>query len=81
MPDSGEGKKLSQPRPRKPDGSKFSTGEQLCDTCANFDGCPLREELSRTRRLIRECAEYDSVEDIIGPVPSLDELLGRGVKL
>lgn len=56
---------------RKPDGTLFAAGEQLCDFCANVDGCPFREGV---KTLIRLCDEFDSSADIIGPIPSLSEL-------
>lgn len=57
----------------RPDGVRFAKGEQLCDLCANLDGCPFREGI---KTLIRLCDEFDASANILGPIPTLRECEG-----
>lgn len=64
------------PRSPKP---ALRGAQELCSSCANQDGCPLRaiHYAGRTKRAagpIRDCDEYDTLRDILGPIPLLAEL-------
>ena len=64
------------PRPRK----VLRGGQELCTDCANDEGCPIRGEYYGQKEIkwapIQSCAEYDSLADILGPIPQLGELEG-----